>query len=143
VGVDNLKEVLVRIRRPVESPGRPVDRHANQIWCVVANVVDEHPVGESREIRRGTTHFSPGAKVYCYPPLWGDGYEKVKVIGHHRGSNKLVTLVMPSKWLENWRVKMVYSPLVIEKMQNHWDDSEESLQLATRLVESCIDWQRK
>jgi len=108
----------------------------NQIWCVVANVVNEHAVGERNEIRRGTKHFRPGAKVYCYPPLWGDGYEKVKVIGHHRGSNKLVTMVMPSKRLENWRVKMVYSPSIIERMRDHWDGSRESENLAVKLVES-------
>ena len=108
----------------------------NQIWCVVANVVDEHAVGERGEIRRGTKHFRPGAKVYCYPPLWGDGYENVKVIGHHRGSHKLVTMVMPSKRLENWRVKMVYSPRIIERMRDHWDGSRESEDVAVKIVES-------
>jgi hypothetical protein len=114
---------------------REAKNTGNQIWCVVANVVHEHRVGESREIRRGTKHFSPGAKVYCYPPLWGDGYENIKVIGHHRGSHKLVTMVMPSQWLEKWRVKMVYSPQIIQRMRDHWDGSKRSEEAASRIVE--------
>jgi hypothetical protein len=104
------------------------------LWCVVANVVAEHPVGENKEIRRGTKHFSPGTKVYCYPPLWGDGYEKIKVIGHHRHSRQLVEMVTRSTWLTNWRVKMVYSPFVIERMKGHWDNSKESERMAKSIV---------
>ena len=94
----------------------------------------EHPVGEDKEIRKGTKHFSAGTKVYCYPPLWGDGYEKVKIIGRHRGSRDLVEMIMPSKWLTNWRVKMVYSPFVLSRMKDHWDDSKESQHKAASIV---------
>ncbi len=111
---------------PRESP--------NSIWCVVANVVDEHPHGENKELKRGTKHFSPGSKVYCYPPLWGDGYEKIKVIGHHRHSRQLVEMVTRSKWLTNWRVKKVYSPFVVERMKEHWDNTDESEQTAKSIV---------
>jgi hypothetical protein len=111
-----------------------VENAGNQIWCVVANVVDEHPTGENKQIKRGTKHFSPRAKVYCCPPLWGDDYERVRVVGHHRGSHKLITLVMPSKLLENWRVKMVYAPQIIKRLREHWDDSAESKETANALV---------
>lgn len=54
------------------------------VWCLVANVVEELPCGSgSTQKRRGTKHFLPGAKVHCYPVLWGDGYERIKVIGRH------------------------------------------------------------
>ena len=109
-------------------------RGGAQLWCVVANVIAEHPVGESREIRSGTKHFSAGTKVYCYPPLWGDGYEDIKVIGRHRGSRKLVEMVMPSKRLTNWRVKAVYSPFVLARMKVHWDASKESREKAEAIV---------
>lgn len=112
-----------------------VEYTGNPLWCVVANVVNEHPVGENKEIKRGTKHFPAGAKVYCFPPLWGDGYQKIQVVGHHRGSHKLITLVMRSKLLENWRVKMVYSPQVIERLQEYWNDSAESKEMATNIVE--------
>jgi len=101
----------------------------------VANVVAEHRVGENRESRIGTRHFSSGTKVYCYPPLWGDGYEKVKVIGRHRGQHGLIEIVMPSKRLTNWRVKMVYAPFVVTHMKDHWDDSTASKKTADSLVE--------
>ena len=110
----------------------------DQIWCIVANVVAEHPAGREKEIKRGTKHFSAGTKVYCYPPLWGDGYEKVKVIGRHRGSRGLVEMVMPSKWLTNWRVKMVYSPVVLRYMKDHWDGSKESEQKAASIVAEMV-----
>ena len=117
--------------------GQPLARSGRggeQIWCVVANVVAEHPVGENKEIRRGMKHFSAGTKVYCYPPLWGDGYENIKVIGRHRGSRKLVEMVMPSKWLTNWRVKVVYSPFVVGRMRGEWDSSRESRDKADSIV---------
>jgi hypothetical protein len=119
------------LRRPEKGPGGS----KGQIWCVVANVVAEQLAGEDREIRRGTKHFSAGTKVYCYPPLWGDGYENIKVIGRHRGSRKLVEMVMPSKGLMNWRAKMVYSPFVLARMKGHWDSSRESRDKADSIVE--------
>jgi len=108
------------------------------VWCVVANVVDEHPYKEGRHIVRGTKHFSPGTKVYCFPPLWGDGYEKIKVIGRHRGSKRFVTMVMPSKWLTNWRVKLVYSPQIVSQMKEHWDGKDESKEQAELLVNTMM-----
>jgi hypothetical protein len=126
-----VKKIAGRLfRRPQEGLGGSQGR----IWCVVANVVAEHPLGEDKEIRRGTKHFSAGTKVYCYPPLWGDGYEDIKVIGRHRGSRKLVEMVMPSKWLTNWRVKTVHSPFVSARMKGHWDSSEESRERADSIV---------
>lgn len=110
--------------------------HRESIWCVVANVVDEHPYGEDQEIQRGTKHFAPGTKVYCFPALWGDGYEKIRVIGRHRGSKRFVTMVMASKWLTNWRVKLVYSPHIVSKMRRYWDDSTKAKVQAETLVNS-------
>ena len=123
------KIVAMLLRRPQPEAGG-----GKQIWCVVANVVAEHPAGENKEIRRGTKHFSAGTKVYCYPPLWGDGYEDIKVIGRHRGSRKLVEMVMPSKWLTNWRVKMVYTPFVTARMRDDWDGSKEARRKADSIV---------
>lgn len=40
-------------------------------WCLVGNVVEERPCGEGgKEIRRGTRHFAPGAKVHCLPAVF-------------------------------------------------------------------------
>lgn len=112
-------------------------RPPKAIWCVVANAKREHPLGESGELRNGTKHFAPGAKLYCFPALWGDGYERVKVIGRHRGSHRFVTMIVPAKWLERWRAELVYSPYLIRELSSHWDGSEE----ARAQAESLAHWQ--
>lgn len=105
------------------------------VWCVVANVREETPVGEGdREKQRGSKHFEPGAKVYCFRPLWGDGYENVKVVGRHRGSHRYVTMVIDSKYLINWRAELVYSPHVIGEMKGYWDGTRKSRKRAESLV---------
>src|SRR4051812_11515365 len=53
-----------------------VENQAEPVWCVVANISEHIPSGPGgKESKRGTKHFSAGTKIYCYPPLWGDGYE--------------------------------------------------------------------
>lgn len=101
------------------------------VWCVVGNVTDERPYGPGgQEWRRGTIHFAPGAKVYCFPPLWGDGYEKIQVIGRHRGSHRYVTMVIRSDWVRNWRTELVYSPTLIDLLSQSWDGTEDARQRA-------------
>lgn len=105
------------------------------IWCVVANLAREHPRGPGgQEVRRGTGLFAPGAKVYCYPPLWGDGYEKIKLVGHHRASHRYITAVVRFSRLTNWRVELIYSPQVIFELLWCWDGSEASHEKASQLV---------
>ena len=106
---------------------------------IVGNIVEERPYGPGgQERRRGTKHFRAGAKVYCFPPLWGDGYRKVKVIGHHRKSNKLVTMVIDSRWIVNRRAELVYSPSVIRRFEGRWDGTVKSRMIAERLAGSDI-----
>ncbi len=93
-------------------------------WCLVANIVDERPYGpEGKETRRGTKHFAAGAKIYCFPFQWGDGYERIRVIGRHRGSRRFVTMIIKSDWLTNWRAQRVYSPAVIKQLDNAWENA--------------------
>ena len=86
-------------------------------WSIVGNIVENHKFGEQHEIRNGTKHFRPGAKVYIAPIQWGDGGEDVVVIGLPRHSKKLIEVVMRSDYITNFRVKRVYSPAVLQKMQ--------------------------
>ena len=113
-------------------------------WCVIANVVTYRPFGELPEDddaemgrKRGTRLFNGGAKLYVLGPFSGDGGERMRVIGLSRGGGRgrrLITAVMPRKWLVNWRVQLVYSPAVHRAMgeasfgrfRNHFDGSEES-----------------
>lgn len=108
------------------------------VWCVVANVMHEHAFGPGgAERRKGTKHFQPGAKVYCFPARWGDGYEDIQVVGRHRATHRYVTMVVPSRWLTNWRVDLVYSPYVISALDGYWDGTAASKLLAHDIVDAC------
>lgn len=94
------------------------------IWCLVANIVEVRPYGpEGKETKRGTKHFAAGAKIYCFPAQWGDGYEQIRVVGRHRGSHRFVTMIINSEWLTNWRAQNIYSPAVIEKLAGAWEEA--------------------
>ncbi|MFE4516265.1 hypothetical protein ACFRMQ_18960 [Kitasatospora sp. NPDC056783] len=86
--------------------------------CLVANVARETSHGEGGlEIREGLRHFAPGAKVWIAPPAWGDGGENVIVAGRHRGnSRRYIRIVIQSRFLENFRVKPVYSPALVRAL---------------------------
>lgn len=90
-------------------------------WYLVGNVVQEHEFGESKEIRHGSKHFTPGTKVYCLPVQWGDGYEKAIVVGIARGPRRLITVVMSTKLITNWRAQVVYSPAILSHLGNGHD----------------------
>lgn len=90
------------------------------IYCLVGNIVEERFDNNLNKVVLGTKHFSPRTKVYCYPPKWGDGYENIKVIGKHRKSRRLITMIIPSKQVTNWRLKTVYNPFVIKEMTKNF-----------------------
>jgi hypothetical protein len=87
-------------------------------WCLVANVRKFNRRGEGgREIVEGTRHFSGGTRVYCFPTLWGDGYEQIRVLGKHRGSSRLVVMIVQWRALTHWRAKLVYKPRVLSRLR--------------------------
>jgi hypothetical protein len=92
-------------------------------WCLVANV---RPDADPRGVSTGTRHFASGAKVWCLPVRWGDGYERIRVIGRHRGSLRHVLMVMPGKRLTRWRSKQAHHPEVLRLLaeQGGWRDRE-------------------
>lgn len=98
------------------------------IWCLVGNIIEKRFYGEHKEVKIGTKRFRPNAKVYCFPPLWGDGYEQIKVIGRTRHRKSYQTVITSAKYITNWRLKKVYVPFIINKMKenNGWTDSEKS-----------------
>jgi hypothetical protein len=85
-------------------------------WCLVGNVGGARPVLLTAK-RPGTSHYSGGTKVYCLPAQWGDGYEKIVAIGKHRNSRAVSCLIMPSTAISNWRAQVVYSPAVLDAIQ--------------------------
>lgn len=96
------------------------------VWCLVGNIVEEHEFGEEKEIRKGTKQFPPNAKVYCFPAQWGDGYEHILVLGKPRKRREMIRVVMPSKYITNWRVQKVYDYTVISEMVNYpgWKNTD-------------------
>ena len=127
--LDELNNIYFPIKNPDE---------VESIWCLVGNAVDEHYYGEKREIRRGTKHFPPGAKLYCFPTKWGDGYENIIVIGRPRKTKRFITVVINSKLVTNWRIQRVYTPFIKAQMLENrgWDDSDESKEI----IEKMLKW---
>ncbi len=99
-------------------------------WSLVGNIVKEHEFGEEKVIKPGTKHFSAGTKVYLAPASWGDGYERIRVIGIGRGNRKYIEIVMQSKYIENFRMQKVYKPAIVKRMLNSencwWGDSDDA-----------------
>lgn len=96
-------------------------RMSEAFWCVAANVVDVVKRGLQRTDWTGTKHFTGGTKVWCWPIIWGDGGERLNVVGMHRGGGRFITIVMDSRDLTNWRAKECYSPLIKKIMRGAWD----------------------
>ncbi|MFO1045885.1 MAG: hypothetical protein U0941_29230 [Planctomycetaceae bacterium] len=105
-----------------------IENSQSSQWCLVGNIVDIHEFGEQHEVRHGTKHFASGTKVYCLPAQWGDGYERITVIGRHRGSKQFNTMIIRSAWVTNWRAKVVYHPEVLRRLNQqtgNWQTKEQ------------------
>src|SRR5688500_5863471 len=63
-------------------------------WCLVGNIRRNWARNEGESTEEGTKHFLPGAKVYCLPAAWGDGYEKIQVIGMGRKPRRYISVIM-------------------------------------------------
>ena len=63
------------------------------------------------------------------PAQWGDGYEKIVVIGVARKSRKYIEVVMQKKYIENFRMQKIYKPMIVRRMINSeyswWSDSND------------------
>lgn len=99
-----------------ESPQDDAPAAENSAWCLVGNVVEEHELGEAKDVVQGSKHFRPGTKVYCLPAQWHDGFERVAAIGICRVSRRWITVVMRAELITNWRAKVVYQPAVLRRL---------------------------
>lgn len=124
-----------------ESYEKFIEHGHNWCWCLVGNIVQEHEYGEEHEIKLGTKQFSRGTKVFLAPAQWGDGYEKIVVIGLPRYGKKYIEVVTNSKYIENFRIKKVYNPTILKRMcsSNYrwWSDTENDKEKIIRLIEVC------
>lgn len=127
--VESYLEYRRSLRKPLEE--------LEFIWCLIGNIIDENYSVKDKVLRHGTKHFSPGTKVYCFPSLWGDGYENIQVIGRHRKSRKSILMVIPSKFVTNWRIQKVYDPKIKKLMHENygWSDSENDKIRITKMLE--------
>ena len=109
-------------------------------WRLVGNIIEKHPYGEEHEIRYGSKHFSGGTKVYIAPAQWGDGMEKIVVLGLSRYSRNFVEVVISNKLVENFRLGKVYQPALLRRMLESsyiwWDDSEKDKESIITYIES-------
>ena len=117
-----------------------VSRGKEWVWCLVGNIVEEHSYGEEHDILRGSKHFRPGAKVWLAPPQWGDGYEKIVVIGKPRHYKSYIEVIMKSEYIVNFRVQQVFKPPVLKLMCNSeyswWGDTDKDRNEIQQLLDS-------
>ena len=68
--------------------------------------------------------------MYIAPIQWGDGGEKVVVIGVPRHTKQWIEVVMRRDYITNFRIKRVYSPTLLRIMHNSeflwWDNTQQS-----------------
>jgi hypothetical protein len=129
------------LRRIVGRPTAPGDSQ----WCLVGNVIGDR-VSDDGTSRAGTKHFRPGTKVYCLPPQWGDGYEKIIVVGMARRPRGFITIVISRTLIANWRTQVVYQLAVLERLregldghQNQWKSRADVEKMLAFIQSSSAD----
>ncbi|MEL6660287.1 MAG: hypothetical protein AAFR36_27725, partial [Bacteroidota bacterium] len=109
-------------------------------FCIVGNIVDKHFYGEEKEVKSGTKHFRPNAKVYCFPEFGGAAHENMLVIGQPRKSRKLIKVVILTKRIKNFRLKAIYKPSILGHIRvcgfyNHWKEGRENREDINRFID--------
>ena len=84
-------------------------------WCLVGNIVEQHPYGQEHVIMHGNKQFRPGAKVYINLVYMGMGNEAVLVIGKPRRSSRLIEIAVKRKLICSFRVQKVFDPAVLRQ----------------------------
>lgn len=109
-------------------------------WCLVGNIVEKHEFGEEHELKHGTKHFRPGAKVFINLVYGGMGHEHILVIGIPRHMKTYIEIVIRRAHVCNLRVQKVYKPAVLKLMNasewDWWDNSDETRET----LEKSAEW---
>lgn len=88
-------------------------------WCIVGNIIGAHRYGVEKEIRHGTKHFAPGAKVYCL--IAHNDPDRLVVLGTPRHGSKHIEVIIPRSMVENLRLQKCYKPGILSVMkERHW-----------------------
>ena len=145
INLDNYdkKESDIKIKSVIRNKESP-DKY-QFIWSLVGNIVAKHEFGENHEIKKGTKHFPPGAKVFCIPEFGGMGHERITVVGIPRRSSKYIKVVIASTLVENWRVKKVFHPHVRKLLVENWwwIDDDESQKDVVKYVKSFLKYPKR
>lgn len=114
-----------------QPPATPLPEN---VWCPIANIVEERPYGPGDEMHlSGTKRFAPKAKVYVLEVFrYGD---RAEVVGRHRGSHRFIKSIVQTRVLTSCRAKLVYSPQVIRWLIDRWDGSETSRKNAEAIAD--------
>lgn len=111
-------------------------------WCVVANIKREHLFGPGGdEQRSGTRQFRGGTKVYivgCYAGTC----DSVLAVGLHRYSRKFIKCVVSVVHVENFRVKLIYHPKVLELIEQDERCSIRTMHEAETWAAAFPEWQK-
>ena len=128
-------DLVSNLARQLETRNYTHVSDVEWIWCLVGNIVNQH-VSVNGQVLHGTRQFSGGTKVYCFPPLWGDGYENIQIIGRPRRRRNLITIVSRKDFVTNWRLKKVYDGFVITEMLTKfgWDNTDDSMYRIQEMV---------
>lgn len=111
-----------------DESGNAAGKNEGPVWCVVGNMGSAHQYGpDGQEIRRGTRHFAPGARLYVRHMMgWTGDTPDLEVVGRHRATHRYVRMIVDSALLEQWRVALVYSPEVIRLLSPYCDGTAAS-----------------
>ena len=101
-----------------KTPDTPAIVEGEYLWCITGNIVDHRYHGEEKELKRGTKHFRPGTKVYCIPEFPGTAHDTIRVIGLSRKPKRIISVIIRTKHVKNFRLKKVYSPTEFDRISD-------------------------
>lgn len=90
--------------------------------CIVGNIINKNYHGTEKAIVSGTKHFAAGTKVYCVFMFGGTGYERVRVLGRHRISGRMIDVIMSTAYIKNFRSRLTCNKRVIEFIKSYPED---------------------
>ena len=107
-------------------------------WCLVGNIIPEHEYGEEHIIKKGTKQFAPDTKVYINIGLHDIRPDHVLVIGQPRNSIRYIEVIIPLKYVCNFRMQQVYKPAVLRRMNGSkwewWDNTDFSRRYIIKIL---------
>lgn len=98
-----------------------MEERAKWKYCAAGNIVHQH-TDTNGKVLYGTAAFTGGTKVYLRGKYWEPNQKTIETIGLTRGK-KYKVIFTPVELIENVRFQRVFTPAVLEIMDNYefWD----------------------